>query len=304
MLRGVAITVVVPTYNRPDSLPRVLAALAQQTLDPARMELVLVEDSESASAVTLPELPFRTTLLRAEAHGASHARNAGWRAAAHPVVLFLGDDVIPAPDLVARHLALHEQHPGDDVGVLGHVRWARELGRNAFMTWLDNGIQFNYPTIQGREAGAGHFYSANVSLKRSVLDEVGGFDAERFPFLYEDIDLGVRLFERGFRLLYEPAATAEHLHRPTLERWRARMAVQAAAEREWARLHPDQPPYFRRRFEAAAASPPCRGRLRRLLPWIPRATPVIGERVWRSADLYFRQRLAEPFLTAWDAAER
>jgi hypothetical protein len=82
------------------------------------------------------------------------------------------------------------------------------------------------------------------------------------------------------------------------------MATQAAAEREWARLHPGELPYFKQRFEAALASPPCRGRLRKLLPWVPRSAPVIGERVWRSADLYFRQQLAGPFLAAWNAGER
>jgi glycosyltransferase involved in cell wall biosynthesis len=238
--------------------------------------------------------------LRAEEPGASHARNAGWRAAEHPLVLFLGDDIIPVRELVARHVAIHESNPGADVGALGHVRWARELRRDAFMAWLDYGIQFSYPTIRDGEAGPGHFYSSNVSVKRSILEEVGGFDAERFPFLYEDIDLGARLFARGFRLLYDGQAIGEHLHRPDVERWKARMVVQAGAEREWAQLHPDQAPYFHSRFAAAVEAPPSRGRMRWLLRYVPRTSPVIGEWVYRRADLYFRQQLAPSFLAAWE----
>jgi GT2 family glycosyltransferase len=297
---GPGISIVVPTFNRPDSLPRVAAALARQTLAPERMELIVVEDAKSEAPVELPALPFGVRVMRAEKPGASNARNVGWRAAAHPLVLFIGDDIVPVPELVARHVAIHEAHPEPGVGALGHVRWARELGRDAFMAWLDYGIQFSYPTIRDGEAGPGHFYSSNVSLKRAALDDVGGFDDERFPFLYEDIDLGERLFKRGFRLLYDPKAIGEHLHRPDLERWKARMEVQARAEREWVRLHPGETPYFHHRFAAALEAPASSGRGRWLLRWVRRTTPVIGERVYRRADLYFRQQLAPSFLAAWE----
>jgi GT2 family glycosyltransferase len=296
------ISVVIPTLNRPDALPRTLDALANQSFE--GFEVIVVEDAKNEAPLPDPDprLAFRT--LRAERPGASHARNAGWRAAASPVVLFLGDDIIASRDLLARHAALHEQHPGDDVGVLGHVEWARELKRSAFMVWLDHGIQFNYPSIRGTEAGPGHLYTANVSLGRAALERVGGFDAERYPFLYEDIDLGVRLFEQGFRLIYDKDATAEHLHEVTLERWQARMTIQAAAERAWIANHPGEEPYFYTRFSAALRLGERRGRLgRALLPYVPRTTPVIGQRVWDNADVYFRQQLGRPFVAAWDQEE-
>jgi GT2 family glycosyltransferase len=299
------LSVVIPTLNRPDALPRTLAALASQSLDPDRFEVVVVEDAKNDAALPDPDPRIHVRTLRAEQPGASHARNAGWRAAAHPVVLFLGDDIIPARDMLARHALLHEQNPGDDVGVLGHVEWARELERSAFMVWLDHGIQFNYPSIRGTEAGPGHFYTANVSLKRAALERVGGFDAQTYPFLYEDIDLGVRLFDHGFRLIYDRDAAAEHLHEVTLERWQARMAVQARAERAWIRNHPGEQPYFYARFSEALRHAPARGRIgTALLPRIPRSTPVIGERIWKRADLYFRQQLGRPFVDAWNQEER
>lgn len=301
----VRISVVIPTFNRPDALPRTLDRLARQTFDPERFEVVVVEDTKNEAPVEPPRARFPIRVMRADAPGASNARNAGWRAAAHPVVLFLGDDIIPAPDLVARHAALHGQHRRDDVGVLGHVDWARELKRTAFMIWLDNGIQFNYPSINGTKAGPGHLYTANVSLKRAALERVGGFDADRYPFLYEDIDLGIRLFEDGFRLIYDRDAAGEHLHDPQLERWKARMAIQARAERSWIRHHPGEQPYFHTRFTDALRRPAVNGRLGRvLLPYVPRTTPLIGPRIWARADLYFRQQLGRPFVDAWDQDER
>ena len=300
------LTVVIPTFNRPDALPRTLDALARQSLDAGEFEVIVVEDAKNAAPVpdADPALELRT--MRAEQPGASDARNNGWRAAAHPVVLFLGDDIVPSRDMLARHARLHDEHPGDDVGVLGHVEWARELKRTAFMVWLDHGIQFDYPSIRGTEAGPGHFYTSNVSVKRSALERVGGFDAERFPFGYEDIDLGLRLFAGdGFRLIYDREASAEHLHEPDLDRWKARMLTQARAEREWIRRYPDEQPYFYNRFSDALRHPSARGRIgTALLPYVPRSMPIVGEWVWRRADLFFRQQLGGPFVEAWDQDER
>jgi GT2 family glycosyltransferase len=184
--------------------------------------------------------------------------------------------------------------------VLGHVRWARELKRTAFMVWLDRGIQFDYDSVAGTEAGPGHFYTSNISVKRTMLERVGGFDEDAFPFLYEDIDLGIRLAGHGFRLLYNRDARAEHLHDPRLEDWQRRMAATARAERTWVKRHPEQTPYFFDRFSEVADWGPVRGRIgRRLLPWVPRWVPVVGETVWRNADVYFRQQLGEPFIRAW-----
>jgi GT2 family glycosyltransferase len=299
------LSVVIPTLNRLDALPRTLDALAHQTLDLDEFEVVVVEDAKNEAQLPAADPRLRLRTRRGEHPGASHARNLGWQTAAYPVVLFLGDDIIPAPDTLARHAGLHDEHDGDDVGVLGHVEWARELKRTAFMVWLDHGIQFNYPSIRGREAGPGHFYTANVSVKRAALEAVGGFDSDTFPFGYEDIDLGVRLFENGFRLIYERRASAEHLHQPELERWKGRMLTQAAAERAWITRYPDEDPYFYSRFGAALRLGPRRGRLgQALLPYVPRSAPFIGERVWQNADVYFRQQLGRPFVDAWEAQER
>jgi GT2 family glycosyltransferase len=234
----------------------------------------------------------------------SAARNVGWRAARARMVMFLGDDILADRDLLQEHLRWHKRHPDERVGVLGHVRWARELELTAFMRWLEHGTQFDYHTIQGSEAGWGHFYTSNISVKRPLLERAGGFDEEHFPFLYEDLDLGYRLSGLGLRLLYNRRARAAHLHQTDLEEWRGRMAATAPAERRWVRLHPHLRPYFYERFSAAAARPTARGRTGRyLLRWVPTWMPWLGRRVWGNATIYYRQQLAPAFLQAWQDAD-
>jgi GT2 family glycosyltransferase len=239
------------------------------------------------------------TQLEAAAPGASAKRNAGWHVARAPLVHFLGDDILADPSLLEEHLNWHRRRGGDNVGVLGHVRWASEISTTPFMRWLDRGIQFDYPAIEGEEASWFNFYTANISLPGALLEEVEGFDEAGFPFLYEDLDLGYRLERRGFRLLYNRRAEGQHLHPTTLDDWRGRMAAVATAERHWVATYPEMPAYFHDRFADAAARPPARGAGRYLVRWLSPEFPVLGRRAWDSADAYYRQRLAPAFLDQW-----
>jgi GT2 family glycosyltransferase len=301
------LSVVVPTYRRRDALPRTLDALGRQTLEAAAYEVIVVDDpveddAEAVAASIGPkERPFAVRQLHRDARGVSAARNAGWRAAGGPLVLFIGDDILPAPEMLAEHLAWHRRHPADEVGVLGRVEWARELRVSPFMRWLERGIQFDYGALHGEEAPWTHFYTANVSLKRVMLERVDGFDEERFPFLYEDLDLGRRLSELGFRLLYNPGARGEHLHRTGVDEWRARMAATARAERRWVRAYPDMPAWFHDLFAAAERRPRVPRLPARAAAAIPPRVPLVGPLAAAVADLHFRQQLAPSFLEAWRA---
>ena len=248
-------------------------------------------------------LASRARVLTGTRPGASSNRNVGWRDAQAPLVLFIDNDTIPHPRLVAEHLEWHRRYPDPKIGVLGHVRWADEVRVTPFMHWLDHGMQFDYPNIDGIEAGWGRFYSANASVKKETLELVDGFDEENLPYLYEDLDLAYRASAHGFKLLYNRAAEVEHLRTMDLAFWRAKMPRLAAAERAFTKLHPEIEPFFLNRFRSAARAAPATGRGRHLIRHLPRWTPLIGERVWLSADVYYRQVLASDFLGAWKAGE-
>jgi hypothetical protein len=212
--------------------------------------------------------------------------------------------VLPAPELVAEHLRWHEEDPQDTVGVQGHVRWARELRVTPFMRWLEQGIQFDFGTIRGEQASWAHFYACNASLKRALLERAGGFDAERFPFLYEELEAARRLADHGLRLRYNRAAEGEHLHHKALADMRGRMAATAAAERRWVALRPDMPAWFHDRYAAAMRARRVPRPLGRVAARVPGRLPVAGPRAQALADLHFRQELAPAFLAAWDAADQ
>lgn len=298
---------VVPTLRRQHTLRRVLDCLERQDVPPDAFEAVVAADAEEADRAGLARLtrgrPYQVRVTSGSVAGASAARNSGWREARAPLILFLDDDVLPEESLVKEHLAWHRRHPQAEVGVLGYVGWARELKVTPFMRWLDRGLQFGYGSIEGVEAGWTRFYTANVSLKRTMLERSGGFDEVSFPFGYEDIDLARRLEGLGFRLLYNKQAKAQHLHAATLDEWRRTVARIAPAERRFARRYPDVRPYYLKVLTRETDSLRALELGAALAGVIPPGVPWLGPRVWTRAAATYRRELAPPFLRAWASAD-
>jgi glycosyltransferase involved in cell wall biosynthesis len=295
---------VIPTLGRAQSLGEVIDALGRQSVEPSQIEVLVVIDAAGPQELPGPTEPGRLDIhvLRAQRAGASGARNTGWRAASAPLILFLDDDIVPTARLVEEHMAWHTSNPEPQTGVLGLVRWSPKVKLTPFMRWLESGIQFDYDRIQGTEVGWQLFYSCNVSVKRELLERVGGFDEKRFPYGYEDLELARRMSGLGFRLLYNPAALGHHLKVETLEGWRRNLRRIALSERRFVSLYPEEPAYFHDRFREAADQPRARGRSAQLARWIPPRFPVLGRLVWHSYDVVCSQRLAPEFLAEWEAA--
>jgi glycosyltransferase involved in cell wall biosynthesis len=238
------LTVVIPTRDRLPILRRTLAALAGQTV--SGFEVVVVLDGEDQ---TVPESGDGVRFVRVSQGGPGRARNLGVAETTTPLLLFLGDDMIPTPELVERHLARHDAEGSPTVAVLGSVDWHPEVRRTELVQWIDRaGMQFELAGI-GDDAGWGRFYSCNVSLPRTLFDAAGGFDPD-FTYYYEDLDIAYRLRDAGMSLRYEPAARVEHLHVYDDESYARRLRGIAAGEFMLMQRRADFEPYFANKFRA------------------------------------------------------
>ena len=289
------LTVVIPTRERWSILQRTLGALRDQTV--SGFDVIVVVDGTDQ---TPPQLLADTVIVK-EHGGPGAARNAGVSRSGRPLILFLGDDMIPEPQLVERHLALHSREPASEVAVLGRVDWHPDVADDRILRWFDwSSSQFDYRTIEGEDAGWGRFYSSNVSLKRSFFTAAGGFD-EDFVFYYEDLDCGRRLHERGLRLLYEPNAHALHLHRYTMEAVLGRFEGIARGEHMMTRKHPWFTPFFGERVKRARSRPRVSAVWPRIVDLVPEGSRFrrVAER--RANDWYY-QRIAPRFDAGWQGA--
>lgn len=245
---AVELSVVVPTFQRAALLDRCLTALTVAGAGRA-YEVVVVDDGSTDSTGDvldrhLGRLPM-TALRQPRNAGPAAARNRGLSEARGRLVLFVDDDVVAAPDLLSAHLALHQAAGDEHLAVLGRVDWHPDLTVTPFMRWLDrSGLQFAYDTwLQEGPVVPPYaaFYTANLSLPRRLLEEVGGFD-ERFPFpAYEDMELAHRLTARGLRMVYRPHALAWHARPIDLATFRRRMAMVSASAALLREAAPDFP---------------------------------------------------------------
>jgi glycosyltransferase involved in cell wall biosynthesis len=244
-----SLSVVIPTKDRADALARTLDALEAQQAGDAKLEAVVIDNGSSDGTVEQvrqragqAKLPM--LLLEEPGGGPAAARNAGAEAASGDVLLFLGDDTEPADEALLRtHLDLHAARPEPTYGVLGRITWNPRKPVTPFMHWLENGgPQFHYRELSaGPVDAASYFYSSHASVKRTIFEQVGGFDV-RFPTAaVEDTELGVRLADAGLELDYHPELLVLHDHPTTPEQSLRRSVAVGRSAALYNRLRPDRP---------------------------------------------------------------
>ena len=100
------LSVTIASYNRRERLEQVLRALGGQSYPAERYEVVLVLDGStdgSAEMARSLELPYSLRVLEQENRGLAASRNRGGHEAANPIVMWLDDDIVPLPGLLAEH---------------------------------------------------------------------------------------------------------------------------------------------------------------------------------------------------------
>lgn len=217
---SITVSVVVPTYRRPDLLARCLDALCAQRFTSYDYEIIIADDDSTDWAVSdllarraqnaggAP--PIRCVpVLRTQ--GPAGARNAGWRLARGAIIAFTDDDTIPDPYWLAEGCAALAQNP-----------YASAAGGRIEVPLPEQ------PTDWERETGGlarAEFATANTFVRRSALERVGGFD-ERFTRAWrEDSDLMFALMAQVGPVVAAPRAKVVHPVRPAP--WGASIGQQA-----------------------------------------------------------------------------
>lgn len=215
---GMKLSVVVPTYNRKETLRLCLEALGRQNWSGPAFEVLVVDDGSTDGTGEMVEVlarsvPFNLRYFVMGHKGPAAVRNEGIRNAAGEILLFIGDDIIASPRLAEEHVRWHLEHPEKGTAILGYVTWSPELRVTPFMYWLEHGgpcfryFQFSH----GQPVDA--LWTCNISFKRGYLLNKKGFFDEDFRYAaMEDIELGCRLRGQDFKILYNKNASGFHYH--------------------------------------------------------------------------------------------
>ena len=206
----ISISIIVPLYNNAGDLFECLFALRSSGHPDS--EIIVVDDG-STDDITSVAMPMGVRLLHlAKNSGPSAARNHGALHARGDVLFFVDADMVVAPGAVSRVLTVFAENP--DLAALFGSYDLTPRAKNVVSQYRNLLHHFVH---QNGNPEASTFWAGCGAIRRSVFEQIGGFDEKRFPRAsIEDIELGYRLRQAGHRVLLDKSLQGTHLKTWTL----------------------------------------------------------------------------------------
>ncbi len=207
---AIQVSVVVPAFNRPETLAGCLDALAAQKT--SRTWEVIVVDDGSSDDLSGVESTFRGRLpliwVTMPANGGpARARNAGIGKARGELVLFTDADCRPEPGWLDAMAA-----PFEDSSVTGAKGVYKTAQTDLWARLAQLEFEERFELLSGQD-DIDFVDTYSGAFRRSALTAVGGFDTS-FPRAdNEDVDLSFRIKALGGRFVFVPEAVVWHTHR-------------------------------------------------------------------------------------------
>lgn len=228
--RQVLVSVIIPTYNRADSLARCLASLERQTMKQECFEVIVVNNACMDHTEEVCERYARKftyfSMAREPIPGLLAARHAGWRAAAADVLVFCDDDIEALPEWLESIAAVFGGDPavalvgGNNIPVFAipAPAWMEAL-------WAEcGGIRYNsyYSVLEGIDAPGEApeptlVFGCNYAIRRSALEQAGGFEPDVMKsMLFQgggETGIAGAIVVQGGKVFLHPGASVRH-HMP------------------------------------------------------------------------------------------
>ena len=213
-----AVTIIIPTCNRPEALAVCLRLLVPQIPSDGSFELLVSDDSAAADTREMLGREFPAAQwMRGPRRGPGANRNAAVGNARGGWVIFLDDDCLPGPGFLSAYMAaIAGVAAGSPVVLVGKT--VPGEGPRDSLLWESPGYSGSEPLPP----------SCNFAARRDLFEESGGFD-ERFRVSFEDMEMFSRLQLSGVEIRFVPGAMVVHPMRRVpsaaklAARWEARV---------------------------------------------------------------------------------
>ena len=156
--------------------------------------------------------------------GRANARNEGIRRASGEVIVFTDDDLLLSSNFISQHVDSHQDKNVVSLGKVFQVylscldkvelkeifkRLPSIAREDIYFKTVRKAFSFENNSIPWIGFGTN-----NVSLRKDALIKIGLFDEDFIGWGQDNIELGYRLYKRGYRFTYNPLACNYHLAHP------------------------------------------------------------------------------------------
>lgn len=214
------LSVILVNYNDKTHLQGCLSSLVENGRGFA-FEIIIVDNNSGDGSPEFIEKNFpAVNLIRNQENvGFSRANNQAIRISRGEFILFLNTDTLLSPNVLK--LLLEEMKANPQIGALGpalfrdRTRYQVSFGKKvSFFSeilqkcFLNHYYRLLLKIVQ-KKREVGWLSAACLLVRRSALEEAGFFD-EKFFLYFEDIDLCLKMRERGWKLIFFPRAKVFH----------------------------------------------------------------------------------------------
>lgn len=208
------ISIIIPVYNQYSSLVIVLKAFCMQSINIDKFEFVIVNDGSTDNIRDLSYIEcvgnLKHKIIHQRNKGRAAARNAGIRESKGDIIIFCDADRFPNPDFIKQHLEFHQKKEADIVIGASYDYFGKKLCMDDDIHWstIDrfSRAPLYFKKIASLYDAKGYtssniswlsFLAGNASIRRNIIEDIGGFDENFMEWGFEHFDLAYRLYSRA-----------------------------------------------------------------------------------------------------------
>lgn len=210
-MQNTKVSVIVPAYNSAKTLPLTIEALINQSYPADSLEIIVVDDG-STDDTREKVKAYPVKYIYQKNAGPAAARNSGWRASTAEMICFTDADCIPEKDWVRK---LVQSYNAPAIGAVGGS-YAIANKQNLLAACIYQEIVLRHLKMPRYPRALGSY---NLSVKKKVLVETGGFNEAFQMASAEDNDLSYKIRKIGYLLAFDKDILVSHFHPENLKRY-------------------------------------------------------------------------------------